>query len=111
MVRVKRGNVAKKRRKKVLRYTKGFKSSNSRLFRIANQQYIKGLKNSYIGRKLRKRFFRTLWIIRINSVSRQNKTTYSLVVSYLKKNKIALNRKVLSILLTYSPIFFKKIIQ
>lgn len=96
MVRIKRGNVARKRRKKVLRYTSGFKSSNSRLFRVAKQQYFKGLTNSYIGRKNKKRMFRQYWIIRINSYLRQNHQIYSKFISSLKEKNIFLNRKILS---------------
>ncbi len=67
MVRVKRGNVARKRRKKILNLAKGYRGSHSRLFRVANQQVMKALTYSYIGRKQKKRIFRKLWITRINS--------------------------------------------
>ena len=70
MVRVKRGNVARKRRKKILQLAKGYRGAHSRLFRIANQQVMKALRYSYIGRKQKKRFFRKLWITRINVASR-----------------------------------------
>ena len=70
MVRVKRGNVARKRRKKILQLAKGYRGAHSRLFRIANQQVMKALRYSYIGRKQKKRFFRKLWITRINAASR-----------------------------------------
>mmetsp|Transcript_15564 Transcript_15564/g.52796 ORF Transcript_15564/g.52796 Transcript_15564/m.52796 type:complete len:114 (-) Transcript_15564:1551-1892(-) len=111
MSRVKRGNVAKKRRKKVLNYTKGFKSSNSRLFRVAHQQYLKGLSNSYIGRKQRKRLFRRVWIIRINAMSRQHNTTYSRFISHLKRNKIGLDRKILSNLSLHAPRVFTRLVK
>ena len=58
MVRVKRGNVARKRRKKILKFAKGYHGAHSRLFRVANQQVIKALRYSYIGRKQKKRIFR-----------------------------------------------------
>ncbi|MGC1219760.1 MAG: 50S ribosomal protein L20, partial [Phormidesmis sp.] len=66
MARVKRGNVARKRRKKVLKLAKGFRGSHSKLFRIANQQVMKALRNAYRDRRRKKRDFRRLWIARIN---------------------------------------------
>jgi len=80
MVRVKRGNVARKRRKKVLKLAKGFRGSHSRLFRIANQQVMKSLRYSYMGRKQKKRKFRQLWITRINAATRLNNTSYSVFI-------------------------------
>ena len=76
MVRVKRGNVARKRRKKILQLAKGYRGAHSRLFRIANQQVMKALRYSYIGRKQKKRFFRKLWITRINLASRASLPKY-----------------------------------
>jgi len=72
MVRVKRGNVARKRRKKILYLAKGFRGSHSKIFRIANEQVMKALTYSYVGRKKRKIQFRKLWITRINSFARSN---------------------------------------
>ena len=66
MVRVKRGNVAKKRRKKILFLAKGFRGSHSKLFRIAHGQVLKALRYSYVGRKKKKAKLRQLWIMRIN---------------------------------------------
>ena len=96
MVRVKRGNVAKKRRKKILQLSKGYRGAHSRLFRVANQQVMKALRYSYIGRKQKKRVFRKLWITRINSASRLNGLTYSRLINQFKKSDILLNRKMLS---------------
>ena len=96
MVRVKRGNVARKRRKKILQIAKGYKGAHSRLFRVANQQVMKALRYSYIGRKQKKRTFRKLWITRINSASKLNDLTYSQVIHNFKKSNIDLNRKMLS---------------
>lgn len=96
MTRVKRGNVAIKRRKKILRLAKGYRGSHSKLFRIANQQVMKALKYAYIGRKLKKRNFRSLWIIRINAALRQKKIKYNDFIAMLKKQNIGLNRKVIS---------------
>jgi len=86
MVRVKRGNVARKRRKKILNLAKGYRGSHSRLFRVANQQVMKALTYAYIGRKQKKRIFRKLWITRINSISRLNNLTYSKVIYRFKNS-------------------------
>ena len=96
MVRVKRGNVARKRRKKILNLAKSYKGSHSRLFRGANQQVMKGLKYAYRDRKQKKRIFRRIWISQINSTSRANKIVYSRLIHNLKKSNILLNRKILA---------------
>nr|YP_009332914.1 ribosomal protein L20 [Membranoptera tenuis]AKL79170.1 ribosomal protein L20 [Membranoptera tenuis] len=96
MTRVKRGNVARKRRKKILKLAKGFRGSHSKLFRTAKQQVLKSLKYSYIGRKNKKRYYRRLWIMRINASVRLYGITYSQFIYFLKKINIALNRKMLA---------------
>jgi large subunit ribosomal protein L20 len=96
MIRVKRGNIARKRRKKVLQLAKGYRGAHSRLFRIANQQVMKALRYSYIGRKQKKRIFRKIWISRINAASRLNGFSYSHLMHNLKRLNIELNRKMLS---------------
>jgi len=114
MVRVKRGNVARKRRKKILQLAKGYRGAHSRLFRIANQQVMKALRYSYVGRKQKKRFFRKLWITRINAASRYHnnlkvnspRVSYSQLISSFKKNQINLNRKMLAQLAILDPSTF-----
>jgi len=96
MARVKRGNIARKRRKKILQLAKGYRGAHSRLFRIANQQVMKALRYSYVGRKQKKRVFRKLWITRINAASRLNGLSYSRLIHNFKKSNIGLNRKMLS---------------
>jgi large subunit ribosomal protein L20 len=96
MVRVKRGNVARKRRKKILSLASGYRGAHSILFRIANQQVMKALRYSYIGRKQKKRIFRKLWIGRINAASRLNGLSYSQLIHKFKKSNIDLNRKMLA---------------
>ena len=93
MVRVKRGSVARNRRKKVLKFAKGYKGAHSRLFRTANQQVMKALVYSYVGRKRRKRDFKRLWICRVNAAARSQGLTYSKLKSLLKKSSINLNLK------------------
>ena len=111
MVRVKRGNVAKKRRKKILKLAKGYRGAHSRLFRVANQQVMKALKYSYVGRKQKKRTFRKLWIIRINAASKLNGVSYSKLIHNFKKSKIDLNRKMLSQIAVLDSQTFKKLIE
>jgi len=96
MVRIKRGNVARKRRKKILQLAKGYRGAHSRLFRVANQQVMKALRYSYVGRKQKKRVFRRLWITRINNMSRINGMPYSQLIHNFKLSNIDLNRKMLS---------------
>nr|YP_009293616.1 ribosomal protein L20 [Rhodymenia pseudopalmata]AOM64298.1 ribosomal protein L20 [Rhodymenia pseudopalmata] len=111
MTRVKRGNVARKRRKRILKLAKGFRGSQSSLFRTAKQQVIKALKYSYIGRKNKKRAYRRLWIVRINAAVKSHGLTYSQFIRNLKVAKIALNRKMLSQLAIADINAFKLIIE
>ena len=111
MVRVKRGNVARKRRKKILQLAKGYRGAHSRLFRVANQQVMKALRYSYVGRKQKKRVFRKLWISGINSAARQKGITYSQLISSFKQSKIDLNRKMLAQMEVIDSPSFWKLIQ
>lgn len=111
MARVKRGNVARKRRKKVLKLAKGFRGSHSRLFRIANQQVMKALRNAYRDRRKRKRDFRRLWIARINAASRSHGISYSQLIGKLKKANVEINRKMLAQLAVLDPAGFAQIVE
>nr|YP_010338645.1 ribosomal protein L20 [Glaucosphaera vacuolata]UNJ18595.1 ribosomal protein L20 [Glaucosphaera vacuolata] len=111
MTRVKRGNVARKRRKKILKLAKGFRGSHSNLFRIAKQQVVKSLRYAYMGRKRRKRDFRRLWIVRINAAVHSYGMNYSQFISNLKKHQIALNRKMLAQLSNTDTLTFAKIVN
>nr|YP_010385957.1 ribosomal protein L20 [Chaetoceros gelidus]UPO65027.1 ribosomal protein L20 [Chaetoceros gelidus] len=111
MVRVKRGNVARKRRKKILNLAKGYRGAHSRLFRVANQQVMKALRYSYVGRKQKKRMFRRIWITRINAASRVNGLTYSRVIHNFKKSNIELNRKMLAQLAVLDTPTFNELIN
>ena len=110
MVRVKRGNVARKRRKKILQLAKGYRGAHSRLFRVANQQVMKALRYSYVGRKQKKRMFRKIWITRINAASRLNGLPYSRLIHNFKKSNIALNRKMLSQIAILDTHTFKELV-
>jgi len=111
MVRVKRGNVAKKRRKKILTLASGYRGAHSVLFRVANQQVMKALRYSYIGRKQKKRIFRQIWINRINAASRLNGISYSKLIHKFKKSNIDLNRKMLSQIAVLDGTTFKSLVD
>jgi large subunit ribosomal protein L20 len=111
MVRIKRGNVARKRRKKILRLAKGYRGSHSKLFKVANQQVMKALRYAYIGRKQKKRIFRRLWIKRINISSRLENLNYNKFIYNLKQNNIDLNRKMLAQIAVLDPNGFKTLIS
>ena len=111
MVRIKRGNVARKRRKKVLKYAKGYRGAHSKLFRVANQQVMKALRYAYLGRKRKKRVFRQIWITRINAAAKLNGSSYSQFIHQLKSSNITLNRKMLSQIALLNPTTFKQLVE
>ena len=96
MTRIKRGNVARNRRKNILKYTRGFRGSSSKLFRTANQHALKALRFATRDRYQRKRQFRQIWIARINAAVRNYGLNYSNFISSLKASNMGLNRKVLA---------------
>ena len=96
MARIKRAVNAVKKRRKILKLAKGYFGSKSKLYRIARQAVMKSQMYAYIGRKLKKRDFRTLWIARINAAARINGLSYSKLMHGLKLAGIDLNRKVLA---------------
>ena len=96
MPRTTKGNLASKKHKAVLAKTKGHYGARSRLFKTAKQSNIKSLQYAFRDRKNKKRVFRSLWISRINAASRQFGISYSILMNGMLKNKIALNRKILS---------------
>jgi len=111
MARVKRGNVARKRRNKILNLAKGFRGGNKNLFRTANQRVMKALCNAYRDRRRRKRDFRRLWIARINASARIHGTNYSKLINNLKSSNIIINRKMLAQLALNEPKCFEKIVS
>lgn len=96
MARVKKGVNAHKRHKKVLKQAKGFYGQKSKVFKAANPAVMRSLRSAYVGRKLKKRQYRQMWIARINAGARQNGLSYSRLMDGLKKNGIEINRKMLS---------------
>ena len=96
MARVKRGVMARRRHKKVLNLAKGYYNARRKVFRVAKQAVIKAQQYAYIGRKQKKRNFRSLWITRINAAARINGLSYSRFMNGLQKAGITLDRKVLA---------------
>jgi large subunit ribosomal protein L20 len=111
MTRVKRGAVARRRRKKKNLAAAGAIGSNSNLFRIAQQHVIKAMRYSYRGRKERKRLYRSLWLVRLNSRVRVYGWNYSSFCSYLRQKKCLLNRKILAQLSIYDPASFQTLLN
>ena len=96
MARVKRAVNAQKKRRKVLKLAKGYFGAKSKQYRTAKAAVMKSLKYAYIGRKLKKRDFRKLWIARINAAARMNGLSYSRLIDGLKKAGVTVNRKMLA---------------
>ena len=110
MARVKRGNVARKRRKKVLDLAKGFRGGLSKLFRPAHQVVLHALVNATEHRRLKKRDFRVLWINRISGALYNTDLSYSKFIGGLVKNQVKINRKMLSELAIHEPAIFDQIV-
>jgi len=106
MARVKRGVVARRRHKKVLKQAKGYYGARSRVFRVAKQAVIKAGQYAYRDRRQRKRQFRALWIARINAEARVNGLSYSRFINGLKRAEVEIDRKVLADIAVYDkPVF------
>ena len=111
MARIKAAVNAHKKRRKIMKLAKGYFGSKSKQYRAAKEQVARSLRYAYIGRKLRKRDFRSLWIARINAAARQNNISYSKLMCGLKKADITLNRKVLSELAISDPAAFTALVE
>ena len=96
MARVKKGQTAHRRHKKILKQARGFYGQRSKVFRAANPAVMRALAAAYVGRKRKKRDYRRLWIARINAGARLNGISYSRLMDGLKKSGIVINRKMLS---------------
>ena len=105
------GTVHNTRRKKILKRAKGFHAGRRRLYRTAKSAVMKAGQWAYRDRKVRKRDFRKLWIMRINAACRQEGLSYSKFINYINKANIQLNRKSLSELAVNQPEAFKKIVD
>jgi len=109
MPRAKRGNKRTERRKKILKLAKGYRGTKSKLFRQASESVDRALNFAYTGRKLKKRDFRSLWIVRIGAAARLNDMNYSQFMHGLKVAGIELDRKVLADLAANSPDAFAEL--
>ena len=106
MARVKRGVTARRRHKKVLKQAKGYYNARRKVYRVAKQAVTKALQYAYIGRKQKKRNFRSLWITRINAAARINGMSYSRFINGLMKAGITLDRKVLADIAVHDAVGF-----
>lgn len=111
MTRAKHAPSSLKRRKKTLKAAKGQRGARSKLLRTAKESVRKGMASSYIGRKLKKREFRQLWISRISAACKKESISYSRFMAGLKKAKVELNRKVLAEIALSDSRAFKKLVE
>lgn len=109
MPRVKRGVTARARHKKILAQAKGFREARSRVFRVAKQAVTRAGQYAYRDRRLKKRDFRALWIVRINAEARNCGLTYSRLIAGLKKAEIEIDRKVLADIAVFDKLAFATI--
>jgi len=110
-MRVKRGIVSKRKHNKLATLTKGYRGTKSRLVRKQQEAVLHAGAYAYHGRKLRKRDIRALWITRISEAAKKEGISYSVLINKLKKDKIDLDRKILSELVLNDPETFKKIVS
>ena len=110
MPRAKRGNKRLERRKKILKLAKGYRGTKSKLYRSAKESVERGLNFAYTGRKLKKRDFRSLWIVRIGAAARINGLNYSQFMHGLKLAGIELDRKILADLAVHQPETFAEVV-
>ena len=111
MARVKRGVTARRRHKKVIKMAKGYYNARRKVFRVAKQAVTKALQYAYIGRKQKKRQFRSIWIVRINAAARQHGLSYSRFMNGLLKANITLDRKALADIAMHDPAAFGAIAE
>ena len=111
MARVKRGVMARRRHKKILSQAKGYYNARRKVFRVAKQAVTKAQQYAYIGRKLKKRQFRSLWIARINAGARANGISYSRFMNGLLKAGITLDRKVLADIAVHDAAGFAALVE
>ncbi len=111
MPRVKRGTKRRAKRKTILERASGYYLTKSKLYRAAKESVERGLKFAYVGRRLKKREFRSLWIVRIGAAAKLNGMSYSQFIHGLKKSGVELDRKILSDLAVHDPGAFKSLAQ
>ena len=111
MVRVKRGKASHKRRKNLLKYTKGFRWGRKSKYRLAKEAMYHAWTHAYQGRKNKKREFRKLWQIQINAACRQQGLPYNKFMHGLREKKIGIDRKILAKLAQDQPHIFEKLLE
>ncbi len=111
MARVKRGVVAGRRHKKVLKLAKGYYGARSRVYRVAKQAVIKAHQYAYRDRRAKKRDFRSLWIVRINAAARIHGLSYSVFMNGLKRAAIEMDRRVLADLALHDDASFAVLVE
>lgn len=111
MARVKRGVTARRRHKKIIKLAKGYYNARRKVFRVAKQAVTKAQQYAYIGRKQKKRQFRSLWIVRINAAARMHGLSYSRFMNGLLKANVTLDRKALADIAIHDPVAFGAIAE
>ena len=111
MARVKGALNTRKHHKKRLKLAKGYRGAKSKLYRVANQAVMKSLSYAYVGRKQKKRDFRSMWITRISAACKMNDINYSRFMNGLKKANIEINRKMLSEIAINDPAAFTNLVE
>lgn len=111
MARIKRAVNAHKKRRKMLKLSKGYYGAKSKQYRAASEQVRRSLRYSYSGRKMRKRDFRRLWIVRINAAARMNGISYSRMMDGLKKKGVDINRKMLADMAVNDAAAFTQLVE
>jgi len=110
MARVKRGVIAGRRHKKILKKAKGYYNARRKIFRVAKQAVIKAGQYAYIGRRLKKRQYRALWIQRLNAAAREHGLSYSRLINGLGKAGVGIDRKALADLAVHEPAAFAAVV-
>lgn len=110
MTRIKRGVMTKKRHKKMLKETKGYWGQRGNVFKRARETLLRAMAYAYVGRKQKKRDMRSLFIVRINALCKENGISYSAFIAGIAKAQVALNRKMLSQLAVYQPDVFARLV-
>ena len=110
MARIKRGTVSRRKHNKLLGLTKGYRGTKSKLVKVAKEASLHAGQYAYHGRKLKKRNFRSLWIVRISEAVKKEDLSYSVFINKLQKANIQLDRKILSNLIVEDPQTFKQIV-
>jgi large subunit ribosomal protein L20 len=110
-MRIKRGTIRARKRKRLLLHAKGFRWRRKNVYRLARETVHHAWADAYVGRKQKKRTFRSLWNIQINAACRENNTTYSKLIHGLKQQNIGLDRKVLAELARNNPETFRKLAE